>query len=148
MAYEFYLKLEHISGEATADKHKGEIEVLSWSWGANQMGGGTGGGARVFKFVHVIDKSSPQLLNFACTGKSPGLGTIKASKVMGKRSVDYLFIKLSQTLIESIDQAGQGLGAPHEEVTISFDAVEEDYTVIKADGTKGNTFHGECGPRL
>ena len=144
MAYEFYLKLEGVSGESRDDKHKGEIEVLSWSWGLSFVQPGRG----TLKFTHVIDKSSPQLLTRACHGKSPGLGTLTATKMMKIRAIDYLKIKMNETLIESIDQQGEGLGAPKEEVVISFDGVAEDYTVIKRDGTSGESFHGECGPRL
>lgn len=144
MAYEFYMKLEGISGESNADKHKDEIEVLGWSWGMNLQPQ-----RQTLKFTHIVDKASPQLLNFACASKSPGLATLKAGKTFSKRGlVDYLVIKMSSTQIESVEQAGGGLGAPHEEVVISFDGMEENYTVLRADGSKGNTFHGECEPRL
>ena len=48
MAVDFFLKIDGIPGESTDAKHKDEIDVLSWSWGANQTGTmsyGGGGGA-------------------------------------------------------------------------------------------------------
>lgn len=33
---DYFLKLDTIDGESTADRHKGEIEVLSFSWGATR----------------------------------------------------------------------------------------------------------------
>ena len=33
-AVDYYLKIDTIDGESTDDRHKGEIEVLSFSWGA------------------------------------------------------------------------------------------------------------------
>ena len=45
-----YLKLGGIKGESTDDKHKGQIEILSWSWGetnATHAGGGGGGAGKV-----------------------------------------------------------------------------------------------------
>lgn len=44
-----FLKIGAIKGESTNKTHKEEIEILSWSWGASQMGGmgahaGGGGG--------------------------------------------------------------------------------------------------------
>lgn len=38
-AADAYLKLGDIKGEAKDSARKGEIEVLSWSWGATQVGG-------------------------------------------------------------------------------------------------------------
>ena len=37
MAADYFLKLEGIKGESTDDKHKDEIDVLSFSWGASQI---------------------------------------------------------------------------------------------------------------
>jgi len=33
MAYDAFLKIEGVEGESTRDKHEGEIEILSFSWG-------------------------------------------------------------------------------------------------------------------
>ena len=48
MAADIFAKLGDIKGESLDDKHKGEIEVLSYSRGvtnAGSLGAGTGGGA-------------------------------------------------------------------------------------------------------
>src|SRR6476620_2245106 len=47
MASDIFAKIGDIKGESLDDKHKDEIEVLSWSWGvsnAGEMRGGSGGG--------------------------------------------------------------------------------------------------------
>ena len=47
MATDIFMKLGDIKGESLDDKHKGEIEVMSYSWGvtnAGSMGVGSGGG--------------------------------------------------------------------------------------------------------
>ena len=36
--FDAFLKLDGIKGEATDDKHKGEIDVLEFSWGLSQIG--------------------------------------------------------------------------------------------------------------
>ena len=47
---DYFLKLGGVEGESRDDKHKNQIEILSWSWGASQpatsggMGGGMGAG--------------------------------------------------------------------------------------------------------
>jgi type VI secretion system secreted protein Hcp len=43
-AVDYFLKIDGIEGESLDEKHKGEIDVLSWSWGESQEGPTTGGG--------------------------------------------------------------------------------------------------------
>ncbi len=47
MAADIFLRLEGIEGESQDDKHRNEIEVLSWSWSVKNTGSfqlGTGAG--------------------------------------------------------------------------------------------------------
>ncbi|EBP7237437.1 TPA: type VI secretion system tube protein Hcp, partial [Salmonella enterica subsp. enterica serovar Muenchen] len=49
MAYDIFLKIDGIDGESMDDKHKNEIEVLSWRWNIHQestmhAGSGLGSG--------------------------------------------------------------------------------------------------------
>ena len=46
MAFDAFLKVDGITGESTDHKHKGEIEVLSFSWGIKQNIASSGGFAR------------------------------------------------------------------------------------------------------
>ena len=41
---DFFLKIEGIEGESEDRAHKGEIEILSWSWGVTNAGTSGGGG--------------------------------------------------------------------------------------------------------
>ena len=62
MASDIFAKLGDIKGESLDDKHKDEIEVLSFSWGLTSPGtitGGGGGGAgkvsfQDLSFVHRV----------------------------------------------------------------------------------------------
>ena len=42
MAIDTHIKFDGVEGESTHKDHKGEIEVLSWSWGVNNVSLGTG----------------------------------------------------------------------------------------------------------
>ena len=48
MASDIFAKIGDIKGESLDDKHKDEIEVLSWSWGVSNAGAikGASGAAR------------------------------------------------------------------------------------------------------
>src|SRR5678815_2292829 len=76
MAADTFAKLGDIKGESLDDKHKDEIEVLSFSWGvsnAGSMGYGSGGGEgkatfHDLSFTHKVDKASPVLMQACATG--------------------------------------------------------------------------------
>jgi type VI secretion system secreted protein Hcp len=75
MAVEIFLKLAGIEGESEDAKHKGEIDVLAWSWGVSetpgsQTGGGGGAGKPQFRDLSIqklVDVTAPLLL--AATAK-------------------------------------------------------------------------------
>ena len=66
---DYFLKIKGVDGESTDDKHKGEIELESWSFGgtnaASFSSGGGGGAGKVslqdFHFVKKYDKASAKL---------------------------------------------------------------------------------------
>ena len=97
MASDIFAKIGDIKGESADDKHKDEIEVLSFSWGvANATIGGGGGGAgratfHDLSFTHTIDKASPRLLQACATGSHLPEATITfANKSYGFPSTNFL----------------------------------------------------------
>ena len=74
---DMFLKIGDLKGESVDSIHKGEIDVLAWSWGLSQSGtthSGSGGGAGTvnvqdLSLTKYIDKSSPGLVTACCTGK-------------------------------------------------------------------------------
>jgi len=48
MAIDTHIKFDGVEGESTHTDHKGEIELLSWSWGVSNASMGSGGG-KVFE---------------------------------------------------------------------------------------------------
>ncbi|EBM0800626.1 TPA: type VI secretion system tube protein Hcp, partial [Salmonella enterica subsp. enterica serovar Infantis] len=72
MSYDIFLKIDGIDGESMDDKHKNEIEVLSWRWNIHQestmhAGSGLGSGkvsVTNLSFEHYIDRASPNLFKY------------------------------------------------------------------------------------
>jgi len=59
MATDYFLKLDGIKGESKDSKHKDEIDLLSFSWGATQTGAhASGGGGGPAKWRSRISTSS------------------------------------------------------------------------------------------
>src|SRR4029077_15545903 len=111
MASNIFAKLGDIKGESLDNKHKGEIEVLSYSWGVTNpgslhSGGGGGAGKATFQdlsIVHKIDKASPVLLKACATGEHLKDATITFRKA-GKGQQEFLIIKMNDVIVTSVVQ--------------------------------------------
>jgi type VI secretion system secreted protein Hcp len=143
MAVDMFIKMDDIKGESVDKAHKGDIQVLAWSWGMSQSGtthiGGGGGSGKAnvqdISFTKYIDSSSPILMQNCCTGKHFKLATLVVRKA-GDKPLEYLKIKLTEILITSVQTGGSG-GEDRltENVTLNFASFHLDYFPQKADGT-------------
>ena len=129
MAGDMFLMLDGIKGESADDKHKGEIDILSFSWGLAQMGSGhagTGSGTGKvdvsdISIMKTLDKSSPTL-QLACTnGKHITKGKITLRK-SGENPLDYLTIDLESVFVSSYQIAHSvgGTDVPSETFALNF----------------------------
>ncbi len=142
MASDIFAKIGDIKGESLDDKHKDEVEVLSWSWGvsnSSSMAHGGGGAGKAsfndFNFIHRIDKASPVLLRACATGEHIKEATITARKA-GKGQQEYLIIKMNDVIITSVHPSGSGdEAAIAESVALQFAKVDLEYRRQKTDGT-------------
>ena len=148
MAADIFAKIGDIKGESIDDKHKDEIELLSWSWGIENhgpraVGGGGAGGKPTFhdfSFTHKIDRASPLLMQGCATGQHLKEATITRRKA-GKDQQEFLVIKMNDVIITSV--AEEDDGGPHrlETVTLAFAKVEVEYRPQKADGSLDPGIH-------
>src|SRR5262245_46808321 len=142
MASDIFAKLGDIKGESIDDKHKDEIEILSWSWGVANSGAGPTGGGRAagratvhdFSFMHRLDKASPLLLQACATGKHLKDATITRRKA-GKGQQEFLVIKMNDVIVTSVEESDGGDDTPVESVTLAFSKVDVEYRPQKADGS-------------
>jgi type VI secretion system secreted protein Hcp len=141
MAADIFAKIGDIKGESLDDKHKDEIEVLSWSWGVTNTvvlsgGGGSAAGKPHFSdlsFTHKIDKASPLLLKACATGVHLKDATITHRKA-GKGQQEFLIFKLNDVIITSVTPTDNESGMP-ENVSLTFSKVDLEYRPQKADGS-------------
>ena len=148
MAADIFAKIGDIKGESVDNKHKDEVEVLSWSWGVSQSGSnqGSGGGAgkanfNDFNFTHRVDKASPILLKACATGEHIKEATITVRKA-GKGQQEFLIIKMNDVLITSVNPSGAAEAATMaESVAMQFAKVDLEYKPQKADGSLDAGLH-------
>jgi len=140
MASDIFAKIGDIKGESLDDKHKDEIEVLSFSWGvanAADVGGSGGGAGRAtfhdLSFAHGIDKASPRLLQACATGSHLKEATITHRKA-GKGQQEFLIIKMNDVIITSVSLGDSGAGGS-ENVSLAFSKVDFEYRPQKLDGS-------------
>ena len=137
-AVDYFLKIEGIPGEATDHKHKDEINVLSFSFGASQAGtmafGGGGGAGKVsmqdFHFMQNVCKASPKLFLACATGEHIKSAVLTCRKA-GKEQQEYLKVKFSDLLISSyqVNGAGDSNHLPTDSVSFNFSKIEWDYQI-------------------
>jgi type VI secretion system secreted protein Hcp len=113
VAIDMYLKVDGINGESTDANHKNWIDVLSFSWVAQQqgnmsVGGGGGTGKVVFQDLQVyalIDKATPAILGYCSAGKHVTKIELSACKAGGSQ-VEYVNIALEDVLVTSTQFTG------------------------------------------
>jgi type VI secretion system secreted protein Hcp len=148
MAFDAFLKLDGIDGESTDHKHKGEIEVLSFSWGASNpttIGSATGGaGAGKIKFnefqiVKHMDTASPLIFQKICQGSSIPNGTFTLTD--RATGLGFYKVQFTDVFITSVQPASSpGANAALEQFSFAFANV-----AITAMDTRGNTTSVSCG---
>ncbi|HMM33266.1 MAG TPA: type VI secretion system tube protein Hcp [Thermoanaerobaculia bacterium] len=141
---DYFLKIDGIEGESADAKHKGEIDVLSWSWGASQSGtmqfGGGGGAGKVqmqdFGFTMRINKATPKLFLHCANGAHIKQAVLTARKA-GKEQQEYLKLTFTDILVSSYQTGGSGDSdvVPIESISLNFAKIEFEYKEQKADGT-------------
>jgi type VI secretion system secreted protein Hcp len=146
-AFDYFLRVDGIQGESADAKHKGEIDVLSWSWGETQPtppGPGGGGGAGKVEMsdltiVTRVSKASPHLLLACASGKHMKSAVLTGRKA-GKGQQEFLTFSLSDILVSSYQTgASASVEPPTDSVSLNFAKIQVEYKEQKADGSLGET---------
>ena len=148
MAADIFAKIGEIKGESLDEKHKDEVEVLSFSWGlSNSMNIVSGGGGAAGKvtfhdlsFVHNIDRASPMLIQACATGAHLPEATITQRKA-GKGQQEFLVIKMNDVIVTAIMDAESREGDSAESVSLAFAKIDVAYRPAKADGSLDAGIH-------
>lgn len=140
---DYFLKIDGIQGESRDAKHKGEIDLESFSWGetnaAAPAGGSGGGGAGKVHMedLHVVmklNKASPLLFLACATGQHIKQAILTARKA-GKAQLEFLVFKFSDLLVSSYHTSGSSDVEPTDQVAFNFGRIEVEYRPQKADGS-------------
>jgi len=158
LAYDTFIKIDPIEGESTDNKHKDWIEVLSFSHGVSQpitssdTGGriGQGSNHQDFSITKVLDKASPLLALYCCTGTRIPSALVELCRTGGDKE-KFMEYKFQDILVSSVQPKGTITDVlPLEEVSFNYGKIEWTYTLDGNSVTTGwnvdtNTPIDPCG---
>jgi len=137
MAVDIFAKIGDIKGESLDDRHKEEIDVLSFSWGLTSTGGGGAAAGKAtfhdLSFTHHIDKASPKLLEACATGAHLKDAVITHRKAGGKGQ-EFLLVRMTDVIITGVTHGGSSDQSGAENVTLQFAKVDFEYRPQRPDG--------------
>jgi type VI secretion system secreted protein Hcp len=146
MAFDAFIKIDGVPGEATDDKHKDWISLASFNWGVSQSAAMAGGGLSAgkanfqdFSVAKRMDKSSPILFQHCATGKHTKQLSVSLCRATGEKR-EYLLYKFSDVMVTSYQTGGspEGEDIPMESVTFAYTKVELTYTPVNSQGKAGS----------
>jgi type VI secretion system secreted protein Hcp len=140
---DYFLKVDGIEGDSMDSSHTKEMEIESWSIGAENLAdvGTTGLGSSKVKFhdLHFVmkaNKASPKLM-LACADGEHIKKVVLCCRKAGKDPLEFLKYTFSDCMITSFHQGGAASSnvVPMDQVSIAFSKVEKEFKGQKADGT-------------
>ena len=141
-AFDAFLKLEGVPGEATATGHKDEIEIESFSMGLSRPAatGGTQTGTPRFtdiSFTHLLDKASP-ILMLRCAQGTHIPTAVLTCRTVGASSIAFYKIILTDVVVTSVSTGGASGGdRPMESFSLNYARIEWEYVPQLATGGTG-----------
>ncbi len=143
MSCDVYMKIDGIDGDSTDEKHKNWIELLGFSNGLSQMGGGSSSAAGAhsggkidiseFNVTFTMCSASPTIAKFICLGKHVPKIEIELCRATGDKQV-FMKYTLQDAFFTSYQQSGGTGSLPTESLGIRFGQIHWVYTPTDVKG--------------
>ena len=142
-AVDMFLKMDGVTGGESQDEaHKGEMDVLAWSWGQSTGGARTGRGRQPplciqdLSLTKYIDSASPELIMNSVMGEVAPTAVLVLRKA-GASPLEFLTLTMRNVTVAAYTTGGSG-GEDHltENVTLHFESMRGQYRRQKPDGTE------------
>ncbi|MFJ4432806.1 Hcp family type VI secretion system effector [Pseudomonas sp. NPDC089395] len=151
MAFDAYIQIAEITGEAKDEKYTNWIEILGYTFGTSQStsatassaGGATSGRTSLsnLTFTKYLDSASCKLLEASCAGQH-----LKEVKLVvcraGSDKLKYYEVVLEEVIIADYAQTAHA-GVPTEIVQLDYGRIKTTYTrQQRVDGSAGGNVTG------
>ena len=147
-AVDMFMKIDGIPGESVDSKHKGDIDVLAWSWGSSSSSSATSKQAGCVKvqdlsFSKYFDIATPKLISSMATGRTIASAKLTVRK-SGDNPLEYITIEMNNVVVTSSATGGSG-GEDRltENVSLNFASATVRYTPQNANGSGGAPIPGD-----
>jgi type VI secretion system secreted protein Hcp len=138
--FDLFLKIDGIEGECQDSKHKGDLQITSFSKGVDHaVTGGTQGDTRGQSqwqdaaFTMKMDKSYPKLF-LSCTQGDHINKAVLTCRKAGREQQEFLKITFYDALVSRCEVHG-GHDMPLVAFSFNFSRIEEEYKTQKDDGS-------------
>jgi type VI secretion system secreted protein Hcp len=146
-ADDIFLRLTDVRGESVDARHKGEIDVISYSQSmTGPFAPATPGGAAAGKpacglvtLTKYVDLSSPDLILYALNGRHIANAVFTFRKP-GQAPVEYYTVKMEDVIVTQVEQTDSRSGASQravEKVSLMGRKFDFEYTAQQPDGSAG-----------
>jgi type VI secretion system secreted protein Hcp len=146
----YFLKIDGIAGESTDAKHKGEIEVESFSWGVAQSasptpgGGGGGTGRPSFDDLAVVtpfSRASPRLMQACATGEHLRSAVLTGRRSGGKAQFEFMTLTLSDVLVSTYRSGAASADkvVPSDEFSLAYSKLQIEHEAQLPTGAAGDS---------
>jgi type VI secretion system secreted protein Hcp len=125
-AVDYFLKIDGIDGESTDDKHRNEIDILSFSWGMSQSCSREPDqlpAVQSISLLYSANKATPKLMLACATGQHIKEAKLTCRKA-GEEQQEFMTIKFSDLLISSYQTGGSaGDVIPTDQISFCFEGI-------------------------
>jgi type VI secretion system secreted protein Hcp len=142
---ECFLRVDGVQGDSADARHRGEIELVSWSLAmatpvaASATGSGVTGGRPDFqplRVVHRLDRAVPVLFQAAAASRHVPSAVLSCRRP-GREAADYLKVTLQDVLISGMRLGDSADAPPSAEVTLTYGKIAIEYRPPMPDGSLG-----------
>jgi type VI secretion system secreted protein Hcp len=146
-AVDMFLKIDGVTGgESQDDKHKGEMDVLAWSWGQSTGEARTGRGKgpavciQDLSITKYIDSASPELIMNSMVGEVAPTAVLVVRKA-GESPLEFLTLTMRNVTVSAYTTGGSG-GEDRltENVVLHFESMQGTYRRQNPNGSPGQAF--------
>ncbi|MCP3129422.1 type VI secretion system tube protein Hcp [Shewanella sp. KJ2020] len=125
-AVDMFLKIDGVDGESQDSQHRGEIDILAWSWGASSDSRKVC--IQDISLTKYVDSASPELLMNQVTHIKYPKATLVVRKA-GREQSEYINIELTNVWVSSLSTGGSG-GEDRltENIALNFEELKYSYT--------------------
>jgi type VI secretion system secreted protein Hcp len=146
MVVDMFLKIDGIQGESTDDRHRDEIDILSYAWGESQpaaalptaSAGSAAGRVTMqdFHFVMRVNKASPKLF-LACAAGAHIRNAILTVRRPGENPVEFIKWTFTDITVASYQTASNVPTGepPTDQLSLRFSKIEVEYRAMRPDGS-------------